>query len=85
MDLWLIQLMNTLDACLFWSGGVWFMMTKLCDPDHTDFSEPIWGTGATPQSRSSTSLKALICQIPFQCSAFLPFWKATYSASCATF
>src|ERR687894_1517353 len=86
MDLWLTQLMNTLAACcLFSSGGVRFMMTKLCEPDHTPFSEPIWGTGVTPHSRSSTSLKALICQMPFQCNAFWPFWKATYSASWATF
>jgi len=41
-------------------------MTKLCDPLQAAFSEPIWGNGATPQSRSSISLKAFICQMPFQ-------------------
>src|SRR3712207_2785907 len=82
---WLIQFINTLEACtLLSSRGCWFMITKLCEPLHTPFSSPIWGTGATPQSRSSISLKAFICQMPFQWKAFLPFWKATYSASCAT-
>src|SRR5688572_29190266 len=86
MDLWLIQFINTLEACtLLSSSGRLFMITKLCELDQAAFSVPICGSGATPHSSPSTSLRAFNCQMPFHIKALSPFSKAVNSASWATF
>src|SRR5215218_3473679 len=81
---WLIQLMNTLEAAtLLGSCPRLFVITKLWDPPQSPFSEPIWGTVATPHSNPLTLTSSSMFQMPFHMKAFLPFWKAVYSSSWA--
>src|SRR5215217_3921949 len=78
--------MKTFDAwILFGSCPGLFMITKLCELDQAAFSVPICGSGAAPHSRPLTAPRGFMFQMPFHMKAFLSFWKAVNSASCAKF
>lgn len=71
-----IQLRNTRDAlALFSSAFFWTGSTNWCEPAHAAGVPPMLGRAATPQPMS-VCLRSLICQMPFQLKAVLPFLRA---------
>src|SRR5215217_5361666 len=78
--------MKALDACsLLGSFWAWEVTTKLWELAQTAGWEPIWGSGAAPQSRVLTLAHSFIIQMPSQVRAFLACRKAIAWASLATF